>query len=391
MKIALLNLLRVNNAYGGTEKVFFDMANNLSRLGHDVIAIAHDTHPGQPSFPIEAKVKYINCKVDLITNLRSQFLRRLVPLLTPKKERIKAKIYQKYVPRATKIKHVIDQEKPEIIITFQAVATFLLTEIIKTNIPVISMFHMDPGRLDSPESMIFHQALKKSQVIQVLMPEYIDKIKVALPSYTRVISIPNIVPHYENHSDCTNHVIINVARLCRGQKRQHLIIEAFNLLKLDFPTWTVELWGETGEHPRYTNELKQLIKKYHLENQIKICGTTNDVCSKHLHASIFCFPSSIEGMPLAMTEAMSMGLPIVGCKCCPSVNTIIHHGKNGFLCDDTSEDIAAHLRILMSDTELRQKMGQQAREDMKQYAPEVIWKRWDELLKKVHAGEPIVE
>ena len=89
MKIALLNLLRVNNAYGGTEKVFFDMANNLSRLGHDVIAIAHDTHPGQPSFPIEAKVKYINCKVDLITNLRSQFLRRLVPLLTPKKERIK--------------------------------------------------------------------------------------------------------------------------------------------------------------------------------------------------------------------------------------------------------------------------------------------------------------
>ena len=209
MKIALLNLLRVNNAYGGTEKVFFDMANNLSRLGHDVIAIAHDTHPGQPSFPIEAKVKYINCKVDLITNLRSQFLRRLVPLLTPKKERIKAKIYQKYVPRATKIKHVLDQEKPEIIITFQAVATFLLTEIIKTNIPVISMFHMDPGSLDSPESMIFHQALKKSQVIQVLMPEYIDKIKVALPSYTRVISIPNIVPHYENHSDCTNHVIIN--------------------------------------------------------------------------------------------------------------------------------------------------------------------------------------
>ena len=84
-----------------------------------------------------------------------------------------------------------------------------------------------------------------------------------------------------------------------------------------------------------------------------------------------------------------MGLPIVGCKCCPSVNTIIHHGKNDFLCDDTSEDIAAHLRILMSDTELRKKMGQQAREDMKQYAPEVIWKRWDELLKKIHAGEPI--
>ena len=78
-------------------------------------------------------------------------------------------------------------------------------------------------------------------------------------------------------------------------------------------------------------------------------------------------------------------------KACPSVNTIVRHGENGFLCDDTPEDIAAHLRILMSDIELRQKMGQQAREDMKQYSPEIIWKRWDDLLKKVHAGEPIVD
>ena len=124
---------------------------------------------------------------------------------------------------------------------------------------------------------------------------------------------------------------------------------------------------------------------------MKICGATRDVPTKLNAASIFCFPSESEGMPLAMTEAMSMGLPVVGCKACPSVNTIVRHGENGFLCDDTPEDIAAHLRILMSDVELRQKMGQQAREDMKQYSPEIIWKRWDDLLKKVHAGEPIVD
>ena len=64
MKIALLNLGRINNAYGGTEKVFFDMANNLSRLGHHVIAIVHDTHSGAPCFPIDEAVKYINCKGD---------------------------------------------------------------------------------------------------------------------------------------------------------------------------------------------------------------------------------------------------------------------------------------------------------------------------------------
>ena len=253
------------------------------------------------------------------------------------------------------------------------------------------MLHMDPGRFDSREELMLRQSLKKSKVIQVLMPEYIEKLAKALSPYPNIISIPNIVPQYKKSSDCTQPIIINIARLSRGQKRQHLLIEAFNLLKHDFPNWAVELWGETGEHPRYTYELKQLIFKYNLQNHIKICGTTRNVSSKNQSASIFCFPSSIEGMPLAMTEAMSMGLPVVGCKACPSVNTIVRHGENGFLCDDTPEDIAAHLRILMSDVELRQKMGQQAREDMKQYSPEIIWKRWDDLLKKVHAGEPIVD
>lgn len=391
MKIALLNLLRVNNAYGGTEKVFFDMANNLSRLGHEVVAIAHDTHQGHPCFPIDAEVKYINCTVDLFTNIRSQILRRVLPLFKHGKERVKTKIFQKYVPRAANIKAAIEQEQPDVIITFQAVATFLATEIIETKIPVISMFHIDPGNFDSNEALVFKKSLRKSKVIQVLMPEYIEKLAKALSPYPNIISIPNIVPQYKKSSDCTHPIIINIARLSRGQKRQHLLIEAFNLLKHDFPNWTVELWGETGEHPRYTYELKQLIFKYNLQNHIKICGTTRNVSSKNQYASIFCFPSSIEGMPLAMTEAMSMGLPVVGCKACPSVNTIVRHGKNGFLCDDTPEDIAAHLRILMSDIELRQKMGQQAREDMKQYSPEIIWKRWDDLLKKVHAGEPIVD
>lgn len=391
MKIALLNLGRINNAFGGTEKVFFDMANNLSRLGHDVSTIVHDTHSGAPGFPIDEKVRYYNCRVSLLTNINSQILRRLVPLFYPRSQKLEIKFNYKYRPRVENIKAAIEKEKPDVIVTFHPFSTFFAKEFVKTDIPIVSMFHLNPGNFDSHEDQMYYESLKKCHAVQVLMPEYIPPLLKALAPYKQVISVPNIVPQYTQQSTCTNPVIVNVARLCPNNKRQHLIIEAFNLLKNDFPQWRVELWGDSGERPKYAHKLALLIKKYHLEDRVKLCGPTKDVPSKLQNASVFCFPSAIEGMPLAMTEAMSIGLPIIGCKKCSAVNSIIHHGKNGFLCDDTPEDIAAHLRILMSDTELRQKMGQQAREDMKQYAPEVIWKRWDELLKKIHAGEPIVE
>ena len=37
----------------------------------------------------------------------------------------------------------------------------------------------------------------------------------------------------------------------------------------------------------------------------------------------------------------------------------------------------------MEDAELRKKMGQNARESMKQFAPEKIWNEWEALINKV--------
>lgn len=100
-------------------------------------------------------------------------------------------------------------------------------------------------------------------------------------------------------------------------------------------------------------------------------------------SSIFAFPSSSEGMPLALIEAMSVGLPAIGYKSCPSVNELIIDGYNGFLCDDGIDDFAEKMKILMQDERLRKKMGENARESMKQFAPEKIWNQWEALIKEV--------
>ena len=116
-------------------------------------------------------------------------------------------------------------------------------------------------------------------------------------------------------------------------------------------------------------------------------GATDNVLDVYNKAAIFAFPSAYEGFPLALTEAMSAGLPAVGCKSCPAVNELIKDGENGFLCENGVDAFAQALEKLMSDEELREKMGQAAKEDMKQYDPDKIWDMWEKLIEQVAQGK----
>lgn len=119
------------------------------------------------------------------------------------------------------------------------------------------------------------------------------------------------------------------------------------------------------------------------KDRVVFTGSITNVMERLRKADIFAFPSAYEGMPLALTEAMAAGLPAIGYKSCPSVNELIVDGVNGFLCEDGIDDFAEKLKILMQDAVLRKKMGQNARESMKQFAPEKIWDEWEDLINKV--------
>ena len=385
MRIALVNLGRVNNAFGGTEKVFFDMANNLSRRGHEVVAIVYDTHRGSPAFTVDKAVEYHNCKVSLLHNLWLQAYRRVAPLLATKDNRVKTKIDSKYIPRALQIKKVIGRmPEVDVFISFQAAATYLLLDVLKVEQPVITMSHSKPEYRDD-ETQVYLGALRRSACVQVLMPEYVDIAKEALRE-VNVVAIPNIVPQYLKTSSLRNPVIINVARISKSIKRQWLIVEAFAKIAQKYPEWTVELWGEKYEHPKDTQHLESTIRRLGLQGRVRLCGSTKDVPSVLTTGSIFCFPSAVEGMPLAMTEAMSMGLPVIGCQECSSVNSIIRDGENGFLCESSADEISKKLDILMSDFELRKQLGAQAKTDMLKYSPDVVWQQWEDLIVSVIKG-----
>jgi glycosyltransferase involved in cell wall biosynthesis len=79
-------------------------------------------------------------------------------------------------------------------------------------------------------------------------------------------------------------------------------------------------------------------------------------------ASVFVLPSYAEGMPVAILEAMAVGLPIVTTPV-GATPDVVEDGVNGFLIEpgDVSQ-LAARLIQLLQDENLRREMGQRNRE-----------------------------
>ena len=382
MKILLLNLWRVIESKGGTEKVFFDMGNNLSARGYEVIAVAMDNKDGNPFFEISKKVNFINISVDMKKYDGIKYkIQRALYINREKRHMFDER--NRDLLRGKRLKLVVEKEEPDIIIAFNVEATRILINYLGVTCPIITMFHFDPDTILKGITPNTKNALEKCCCVQVLLPNDIERVKKYL-TCKRIEYIPNVVPKHicPPSEDSRENVIITVARIDSQQKRQHLLIEAFNIVKNCYPTWKVKIYGETDYDKKYYSYCLNLIKKYNLEDKVIFCGTSNDICKNLKRSKIFAFPSSFEGFSLAMTEAMGVGLPVVGYKSCTSISEIVKDGYNGFLCDDGIEDFAAKLKCLMFDDKLRKQMGENARESMKAFAPEKIWNAWDTLIQE---------
>lgn len=73
-------------------------------------------------------------------------------------------------------------------------------------------------------------------------------------------------------------------------------------------------------------------------------GVSSNVENILKSGSIFVFPSSVEGFPLALTEAMSMGLCCVGCCDCLSVSTLVKDDYSGILTQPNGKDLAEAIK-----------------------------------------------
>jgi glycosyltransferase involved in cell wall biosynthesis len=177
-------------------------------------------------------------------------------------------------------------------------------------------------------------------------------------------------------------LILFVGRLI-FRKGAHRLVPILHHIRKTIPAKLV-LVGVGNDNPDGNScselVLKQ-IKSFGLTNEVHLVSYTTRVELYYQVADTFLFPSESEGMPNAVLEAMSSGNPVV-CGLIPGItDTMMTHGQSGFVCDHYSDEEYASLIIhLLSESDLRERIGQEARQKiMQEFTESSIFARYQHL------------
>ena len=372
---------------GGLAKVTSAFANEMNKRGHTVSVIYADERSGDFFFPIDEGIKCYDVRLQdgkrikypLSLRLKREFYR----LFSKQKARtVNNDFNYKYI--CPYMGNLIKNIEPDIIVSFTpGDSKQLIIDLgISKRIPIVTMSHGNPEDYFAFYPVLSLEAVKQSDVNQVLLPSFKKVLDKHLPN-NKIVVIGNVVRQFTSQVDLTIskdvHKILFIGRLAKGHKRPHLLIEAFSKVANQYPNWIVELWG-ADENKAYKAQLELMIKQANLTDRVLFKGITRDVESVLSTGDIYAMMSASEGFGLSMAEAMAKGLPVIACDTWLGVTDMVQDGYNGILVKDNPEDIALGLEKLMENSELRSILGRQAVNSMKRFAPDIIWSQWEELL-----------
>jgi glycosyltransferase involved in cell wall biosynthesis len=156
--------------------------------------------------------------------------------------------------------------------------------------------------------------------------------------------------------------IFSAGAIC-PRKNTLALIDALAQLAASGVEAQLRLAGDIIE-PRYGRLIEQRMREHGLEHRVTLLGriTTARVVEELSAASVFALASLEENAPMSIEEAMAAGVPVVTSNRC-GMPYMVEDGKSGFLVDPNDpRDIAARLRRVLEDRELRVKMGARSRE-----------------------------
>jgi glycosyltransferase involved in cell wall biosynthesis len=216
----------------------------------------------------------------------------------------------------------------------------LLPKFIR-KIPFMTTLH---GYLKAPRfskswvyEMLDRLALKRMSGV-VLVAEAIEKdIPGSILLSGRVFVIPNGVdveklvkasegPVFGDFYSVTNShspLLLGVGRLSR-EKGFDRLIYAMRTVKNVYPRVGLIIIGEGWCRA----ELEQLVSKIDLSKSVHLPGYCATVPALMARSDLLCIPSRTEGLPIALLEAMAVGVPV-----CASdvgeIGSVLGHGKGG--------------------------------------------------------------
>lgn len=356
-----MNILFVNTniGYGGASKMMVWVASQMAEKGHDVTFFTYRS---------DEKLQILNPKIKHIHN----------------------QLEDKY----SKHKHFVTCVKSlhELIVrgNYDVVIAFLSPSILRvalasigTNCKVLFSERADPAqKVISLKSKIIKWVNRISFnsadafVFQTSMAASFFSKKVQ----EKGVVIPNPIRPLERTKERVfggDKTIVCVARLDIKQKRQDLLIDAFIEISHKYPDYSLCLYGDGLNDDEVI--LRDQAKEY---PNVKFMGPTKDVAEVIQNATMFVLSSDFEGIPNALLESMSIGVPSVSTNCSPGgAAMLIRNKKNGLLVPRGDvKALATAMEYIITHPDESEKMAIQAMEVNELYAETKIADKWESFL-----------
>lgn len=343
---------------GGAERVLTNMANYWCTAGKEVVLITFSAGDEDDFYPINAGIRRV-C-LDFRRNTQGWA------------DKLKFN-----VSRLVALRRALDEFRPDVVVSFMDSTNVLtvLSAVGRKHATILSVRNNPKyRRLPLIWQVGRHLTYRFATTVVAQTKGAAEWIRIETGS--KVSVIPNPVQAVTRQELAREQIILAVGRLI-PEKGHDLLLDAFSRIVSKFPDWRLIILGEGP----LRSQLQDQIDRAGLSQRVEMPGTVKDVDTWISRCGLYAHPSRSEGFPNALIEAMAAGAPVLGCNCDFGPGEIIQNDVSGILvpAEDAAE-FASALERLLSDKELRTRLGQAAMSVRYRYEITQIMQRWDALL-----------
>ena len=358
----------------GMERVLCDKANWLVEHGHRVTILTTEQKGRPNAFPLDSRVEMLDLAIGYEDNNGGSLWDKLVHY--PGKQRRHKKA----------LEAVLMEKKPDVTVSMFCNEVNLIPKIHDGSRKVLEVHFSRFKRLQYARKGLW--ALVdgiRSRQDEKLARQYDRFVVLTEEDKAYWGDIPGLRVIYnpvrfgpEKPASLDTKTVIAVGRYTH-QKGLERLIRAWSLIP-EREGWKLWLVGDGEQRP----ELEALIQSLNLAGSVTLGRSQSDMEAVYSQASILALTSRYEGLPMALLEAQTFGIPAVSFTCQCGPKDIITPGVDGILIEEGNiPAFAQGLETLMKDDPLRNEMGLNAFRRAERWRPEIIMPQWIQLFSEI--------
>lgn len=344
---------------GGAERIMTNLANHLVENNYKVTILTMGN--ADCAYKLSQSIKII--ELGFKPNISSPFssFKNLF-------YRIKL-VYKKFV-----------EIKPDLCISFMSetnIISIISAKLIK--VPIIVSERTNPS---------IHQISFVYTFLRKILYKYASSVIVQTEGVSGFFSknyrlknlqiIPNFIQidQFKSVKNEKENTILSVGRLS-SEKGHLLLLNAYAISDAIKMGWKLKIVG-TGPLELVYQKISKELK---IDDNVEFGGHSSNVYANLINAGIFVLPSTYEGFPNALMEALAVGVPSISTNCDYGPSDLIQDGLNGFLVNvgDVNQ-LKNQINILIHDARLRERFRLEGPKSMKKFDYVIVISKWNTLI-----------